>query len=168
VHLSPGPLCSLRLIPLYTPSQPWHFFNFFNFTSPILTILCISITWNNNKNIFKLQVVMQQNWKKGDEYFCKALYMRVLLSEYEDQPQCMFCGSRPVFSVLSVFRSGWPLQEVIRDALCGDFSSVWTQSGTESAYSRQCHQHAAHKSPENMCFEGERHLFSLMLEEISS
>ena len=24
VHLSPGPLCSLRLIPLYTPSQPWH------------------------------------------------------------------------------------------------------------------------------------------------
>jgi hypothetical protein len=22
VHLSPGPLCSLRLIPLYTPSQP--------------------------------------------------------------------------------------------------------------------------------------------------
>ena len=39
--------------------------HFINFTSPTLTILCMSITWNPNKNLFKLQVVMQQNRKHG-------------------------------------------------------------------------------------------------------
>jgi hypothetical protein len=50
-----------------------------NFTSPIWTIWCMSVTLNTNKNPFKLQVVMQQIWKsaKGDEYFCKALYVVV-------------------------------------------------------------------------------------------
>ena len=48
-----------------------HFFEtsyFFNFTSPIWAILCMSITGNSPKNQFKLQVVMQQNRKnaKGD------------------------------------------------------------------------------------------------------
>ena len=52
--------------------------NFFHFTSTIWPILCIlSIAWNPNKNQFKLQVVKQQNRKnaKGDEYFCKELYV---------------------------------------------------------------------------------------------
>jgi hypothetical protein len=50
---------------------------FLNFTSPNWTILCMSIRLNPNKNPFKLQVVTQQNRKndKGDEYFCKALYL---------------------------------------------------------------------------------------------
>ena len=59
----------------------FYFVNFFKtryyfyFTSPIWTILCMSITWNPNKSIFKLHVVMQQNRKnKGDEYFYNALY----------------------------------------------------------------------------------------------
>ena len=37
----------------------WSYFFIFYFSSPILTILCMSITWNLNKNLFKLQVVMQ-------------------------------------------------------------------------------------------------------------
>jgi hypothetical protein len=49
----------------------------FPFTSPIWTILYMSATCNPNKNLFKLQFVMQQNWKnaKGCEYICKALYL---------------------------------------------------------------------------------------------
>jgi hypothetical protein len=46
-------------------------------TSAIWTILCMSIIWNPNKNVFKLQVLMQQNRKnaKWGEYVCKALYV---------------------------------------------------------------------------------------------
>jgi hypothetical protein len=49
------------------------------FFSPIWTILYMLVTWNPNKNLFKLQVVMQQNRNHGtgDEYFCKALYVYV-------------------------------------------------------------------------------------------
>ena len=51
-------------------------------TFPFFTIF-FSFHFTNlgytNKNEFKLQVVMQQNRKKakGDEYFCKALYVVV-------------------------------------------------------------------------------------------
>ena len=53
----------------------FNYYFFFHLTSPIWTILCMSITRNPNKNQLKLQLVMQQKRKnaKRDEYFCKAL-----------------------------------------------------------------------------------------------
>ena len=46
---------------------PFFFLEFFEtsyFTSPIWTILCMSMAWNSNKNLFKLQVVMQEKLVK--------------------------------------------------------------------------------------------------------
>ena len=58
---------------------------FFHFTSPIWTILCMSVTWNPNKNQFKLQVVMQQNRtnSKGVNTFawhCIRLKLQMLVN----------------------------------------------------------------------------------------
>jgi uncharacterized membrane protein len=54
----------------------------FHFTSPIWTILCMSITRNPNKNLFKLQVVMKQNRKntKGVNTFAKHCMLSMVLA----------------------------------------------------------------------------------------
>lgn len=51
-------------------------------------------------------------------------FMRLLLSEYEDRIEKTGLDAQKSLCGLIVFTS-----EVVRDALCADFSSVWTQSG---------------------------------------
>ena len=58
-------LMHASLVRLFLLFILFYYSYYFHFISPILTILRISIRWNPNKNQFKLQGVMQQNWKNA-------------------------------------------------------------------------------------------------------
>jgi hypothetical protein len=77
---------------------------------------CMSMTWNPNKNLFKLQVIMQQNREnaKGGEYFCKA------------QTQPIEWGLRGVYNM------NFPHQVLIHSIPIGFRSRLWLgQSKTQ-------------------------------------